>query len=196
MAFVLYIILTVGFDMGASLSQAVGRSGNMSDRTHIWEVLLSVPINPILGTGYQSFWLGWRPAWAWARLDGDTVTSAHNGYLQIYLDLGLIGLALVIAFLIATYRKICKRLTPLTPFGSLGLGLWTLMLFYNVSEAALEPCLLFVTFLMGSLTVSHSLASQARGPAGTGLGWERHAAPLSGWRAPVDERADLGWRSD
>ena len=40
--------------------------------------------------------------------------EAHNGYLQIYLDLGLIGLFLICTFLIATYRKICKRLKPLS----------------------------------------------------------------------------------
>ena len=53
--FLLYLILALGFGMAGQLSQAVGRSANMSDRTHIWEVLLSVPINPMLGTGYQSF---------------------------------------------------------------------------------------------------------------------------------------------
>ena len=147
-SFLLYLILTFGFGMGAQLSQAVGKSGNMSDRTQIWEVLLSVPINPVLGTGYQSFWLGPRVQWIWARLDGDTVLEAHNGYLQIYLDLGLIGLFLICTFLIATYRKICKQLKPLTAFGSLSLGLWTLLLFYNISEASFEVGLLVVTFFL------------------------------------------------
>ena len=153
-SFLVYLILTVGFGMGAQLSEAVGKSGNMSDRTRIWQVLLTVPINPIFGTGYQSFWLGSRVEWVWAQLTGDNVMEAHNGYLETYLELGLIGLFLVCALLIATYRKICKRLSPLTPFGSLGLGLWTLLLFYNVSEAAFEPALLFVTFLMASITVA------------------------------------------
>jgi exopolysaccharide production protein ExoQ len=151
--FLIYLILTLGFGMGGQLSQAVGRSANLSDRTHIWEVLLSVPINPLLGTGYQSFWLGDRVQWVWARLDGDNVLEAHNGYLQIYLELGLIGLFLVCTFLIATYRKICKRLKPLPGIGSLSLGLWTLLLFYNVTEASLEVNFLFVTFLLAAIPV-------------------------------------------
>ena len=57
-SFLLYLILTLGFGMGAQLSESVGRSGDMSDRTRIWEAPLSVPINPLLGTGYQSFWIG------------------------------------------------------------------------------------------------------------------------------------------
>jgi exopolysaccharide production protein ExoQ len=150
-SFILYLILTLGFGMAGQLSEAVGKSANMSDRTHIWEVLLSADINPLLGAGYQSFWLGPRVQWVWARLSGDNVLEAHSGYLQIYLELGLIGLFLLCTFLIATYRKICKRLKPLTPLSSLGLGLWTLLLFYNVTEASFEIDLLLVSFLLAAI---------------------------------------------
>jgi hypothetical protein len=88
-----------------------------------------------------------------ARLDGDNVMEAHNGCFQIHLDLGLAGVFLICAFLIATYRKVCKRLEPLTPLGSLGLDLWTLLLFYNVTEASLEVDLLFVTFLLAAMSM-------------------------------------------
>jgi exopolysaccharide production protein ExoQ len=159
--FLFYLILTLGFGMSAQLSEAVGGSADMSDRTHIWNVLLSVPINPVLGCGYQSFWLGPRIQWVWARLNGDNVFEAHNGYLQIYLDLGLIGLALLCAFLIATYRKICKQLKPLTALGSLGLGLWTLLLLYNITEASFEVDLLLVAFLLAAIPVSERALNRA-----------------------------------
>lgn len=191
-SFLVYLILTFGFGMGAQLSQAVGRSANMSDRTHIWEVLLSVPINPVVGTGYQSFWLGPRVQWVWARLDGDNVLEAHNGYLQTYLELGLIGLFLVCTFLIATYRKVCKRLKPLTPLGSLGLGLWTILLFYNVTEAAFGPGLLFITLLMGSLTVAQRSDDQAHALAAADPGRGGTATDVSfEMAAPRVECADL-----
>jgi exopolysaccharide production protein ExoQ len=161
-SFALYLILTVGFGMGAQLSQSVGRSGDMSDRTNIWHAVLSVPINPVLGTGYQSFWLDpKRVDRVWSQLNGDTVQEAHDGYLQIYLDLGLLGVLLLCTFLIGTYRRICKRVDPLTPLGSLGLGLWTLLLFYNVSEASFEVDLLFVTFLLASIVVSERAVKRA-----------------------------------
>ena len=133
----------------------------MSDRTRIWQVLLSVPINPVLGCGYQSFWLGPRIQWVWSRLTGDDVFEAHNGYLQTYLDLGLIGLSLACVFLIATYRKICKDLDRLTPLASLSLGLWTLLLLYNVTEAALGGGILWLTLLMGSMAVPERVKVQA-----------------------------------
>ncbi len=183
MSFFLYLILALGFDMSGQMAEAVGRSATMSHRTYIWEVLLSVPVNPLLGTGYQSFWLGPRVQWAWARLDGDNVLSAHNGYLQIYLDLGLIGLFIVCTFLIAAYRKICKRLNPLTPLGSLGLGLWTLLLFYNVTEAALEINFLLLTFLLAAISMPERAEDRLpavrrvdvdfAGPSGAGLAVRR-----------------------
>jgi len=153
MIFAVYLILAVGFGMGGQMAVAAGKSSNMSDRTHIWEVVLSVPINPVIGTGYQSFWLGPRVQWMWERLDGDSVLSTHNGYLQIYTELGLIGLFIICCYLIATYLKICKRLNPFTPLGSLGLGVWSLLLFYNVSEACLSMTVLFVAFLLTAIAV-------------------------------------------
>jgi exopolysaccharide production protein ExoQ len=160
--FVFYLILTIGFGMGAQLSESVGRSGDMSDRTRIWDATLSVPINPLLGTGYQSFWISPRRVeQVWARLGGDDVLEAHNGYLETYLELGLVGLFLLCTFLIATYRKICKQLKPVTPLGSLSLGLWTLLLFYNVSEASFEPALLLVTFLLATISVPERALDRA-----------------------------------
>jgi exopolysaccharide production protein ExoQ len=175
-SFFLYLILALGFGMAGQLSEAVGKSSHMSDRTRIWQVLLSVPINPIRGTGYQSFWLGSRVQWIWARLTGDNVLEAHNGYLQTYLELGLIGLFLVCAFLIATYRKVCKRLNPVTPLGSLSLGLWTLLLFYNVTEAALGGGVLWIILLMGSLTVPQRPKHQAHARRSAAPGTEQHAS--------------------
>jgi exopolysaccharide production protein ExoQ len=185
--FIVYLVLTVGFGMGAQLSEAVGGSANLSDRTHIWQVLLSVPINPVLGTGYQTFWVGPRKSWVWDRLEGDDVMSAHNGYLQIYLDLGVIGVVLLCMFLIATFRNICKRLKPPTALGSLGLGLWTLLLLYNVTEASFEIDLLLVTFLLAAIPISeravarkavvrlfdHDFAEPDANTEIVGQGWQR-----------------------
>lgn len=171
--FLTYLILTVGFGLSAQMAAAVGGNATMSDRTRIWQVLLSVPINPVVGCGYQSFWLGWRIDWVWSRLTGDNVFQAHNGYLQTYLDLGLIGLALTCIFLVATYRKICRRLEPLTPLVSLSFGLWSFLLLYNVTEAALGGGLLWLTLLMGSMTVPERVKARARAssllPLGTTL---------------------------
>lgn len=150
--FLLYLILAFGFNLNGSLAGTIGRNGNLTGRTDLWRILLGMHINPLLGTGYESFWLGPRLEWVYYKFG--YVNEAHNGYLELYLNQGLIGLFLLIAFLIASYRTICKRLSPFSNFASLSLALWTVLLFYNVTEAAFKIShLMCLTFLFAAIVV-------------------------------------------
>jgi O-antigen ligase len=169
-SFFLYFILAVSFGMAAQLSEAVGRNATMGDRTRIWKILLSAHTNPVLGTGYQSFWLGSRLEWFAALASGDAVQEAHNGYLAVYLELGLIGLFLICAFLTASYRTICKRLNHLTPLGSLGLAFWTILLFQDVTEQSFGGGLLWLVFLTVALTVPDRAEDYVVGVDAIGIG--------------------------
>lgn len=153
LSFLLYLTLSLAFGMSGALNRAVGRSANFTDRSQIWQALLSLHTNPAVGTGYESFWLGSRLQWLWYAAGLWGVNEAHNGYLEIYLELGAIGLFLLGAFLIASYRKICRGLKPSSSLGSLTLALWTILLFYNVTEAAFGGGLVWNTFLLGSLAI-------------------------------------------
>ncbi len=152
--FFVYLILAYGFDINAKLAGAVGRDPTLTDRTILWKILLSMHTNPLVGTGYESFWLGPRLALVWQRFTPG-INEAHNGYLAVYLNLGLIGLFLLGGFLIASYRTICGRLKSLSglAFASLSLALWTVLLFYNVTEAAFGGGLVWLTFLPGAIAV-------------------------------------------
>ena len=106
-SFLVYLILAFGLNLNGNLASAVGRDPTLTDRTLIWKTVLGMHTNPLLGTGYESFWLG-------SRLDYITpivgvVTEAHNGYLEVYLNSGLIGLSLVVAILIYGYRVIWQK---------------------------------------------------------------------------------------
>jgi O-antigen ligase len=149
--FCTYLILALGFDINGKLAGAVGRDSTLTDRTFIWKVLLNMHTNPILGTGYESFWLGPRLKKVWESVGA--INEAHNGYLEVYLNLGLTGLALLIGFLVASYRNICKRLKPPSDLASLSLAVWTMMLFYNVSEAAFKFHQMWITFLLVAIAV-------------------------------------------
>lgn len=156
----LYLILAFGFNMNGSLAETVGRSGNLTGRTELWRILLNMHTNPLLGTGYESFWLGPRLDWVYEKFT--YVNEAHNGYLEVYLNLGLIGLFLVCAFLVASYRTICRRLKPFSNFASLSLALWTVLLFYNVTEAAFKVShLMCVMFLFGAIVVPEQASAKA-----------------------------------
>lgn len=152
----LYLLLQFGFGINVitALAEAVGRNPDLTGRTHIWDVVLSTNTNPLVGAGYESFWLGRRAIWVWEQVRG-AINEAHDGYLEIYLNLGIVGLFLVAGFLIASYRTICRRMKDSSSLGSLSLTLWTIVLFYNVTESSLfNGELLWVVFLLGAITVT------------------------------------------
>lgn len=173
LCFLLYVILAWGFDINGKLAQAVGRNPNLTERTDVWRILLSLHTNPLVGTGYESFWVGRWLRLVWEHKETAGLNEAHNGYLEVYLNLGLIGLLLLIGFLVSSYRAMWKRLAPQTRFRSLALGLWTVLLFYNVTEAAFRGSqFMWSAFLLGALFLP------ARTPARAGV-----ISPLAGAQA-------------
>ena len=145
--FCLYVILALGFGMNGDMAGAVGKDPTLTDRTQIWGFLLNMHTNPLLGTGYETFWLGPRLQWFWQMSGEGHINEAHNGYLEVYLNLGIIGLLLLVGFLMASYRTICRRLTPFSSFASLSLALWIVFLFYNVTEAGFRSGLMWLVLL-------------------------------------------------
>lgn len=155
--FCLYLVLDFGLGMNGSMAAAVGKDPTLTDRTKIWGFLLSMHTNPLIGTGYQSFWLGSRLDWFWTTTGLGHLNEAHNGYLETYLELGLIGVTLLISFLVSSYRSICRTYKVSPGFGILGLSMWLAFVFYNMSEAASESGLLFSAFLLAAITVPEQM---------------------------------------
>jgi exopolysaccharide production protein ExoQ len=150
MCFCLYVLLEYGFGINAQVAEAVGRNSTLTGRTDLWKFLLNMHTNPLFGTGYDSFWLGPRLEVIWRSFY--LFNEAHNGYLDVYLNLGLIGLSLLVVYLIASYQRICRRLATGSSLALLSLALWTVLLFYNVTEAAFRGSqLMWLTFLMGAI---------------------------------------------
>lgn len=162
--FCLYLILAFGFNINGELAGAVGRDPTLTDRTKIWAFLFGMHTNPFVGTGYQTFWIGPRLEWFWQKSGLGFLNEAHNGYLEVYLELGLIGVFLLGGFLIASYRKIC-RLGPSSSLGSLGLAAWTVLVFYNMTEAAFQGGLLWMMLLMGAISVTARTKGRVHGVA-------------------------------
>ena len=158
-----YLLLAVGFgvDVSAVVAEAVGRDPTLTDRTKIWAFVLGMHTNPLVGAGYESFWLGPRLEYFWQYSGLGHINEAHNGFLEVYLNLGIIGLSLLGWFLIASYRTICRRLERFSSFGSLNLALWTTLLFYSATEASFRSGLMWLTFLMGAIAVPERASGKA-----------------------------------
>lgn len=149
----LALFLVFGVDMKGDIAAALNRDPTFTDRTLVWSYLLKMGTNPLLGTGYESFWLGPRLKQLWAAF-AFRPNQAHNGYLEIYLNLGLIGVALLVVFMIASYRTICKRFATSPSFTSFSLALWAILPICNITTAAyFKSDLLWLVFLLGALAV-------------------------------------------
>lgn len=151
-SFCLYLICSLTFNVTGQLAGAVGRDPTLTDRTKIWDMLLKMHTNPLMGTGYESLWLGPRLDWIWSQGFGH-LNEAHNGYLEVYLNLGLIGLCLLCIFIIASYLTISKRLRTNLTFGSFGMAMWATMLFHSVTEADFRSGSLWLVFLLSAIAV-------------------------------------------
>jgi len=146
--FCLYLLLDVGLGMNGSMAHAIGKDPTLTDRTKIWAFLLGMHTNPIIGTGYESFWYGPRLEYFWQNAGLGPLNEAHNGFLEVYLQLGVLGLLVILWLIVASYRNICKKLSPHQSIVSLALGIWVIMLFYCVTEAGFRMALPFVVFLI------------------------------------------------
>ena len=82
----------------------MGRDPTVTGRTEVWSRLLSLVQNPLVGAGFESYWLGPRLEKLWS-IYWWHPNEAHNGYLEIYLNLGWIGIILLAVVLVTAYRK-------------------------------------------------------------------------------------------
>jgi O-antigen ligase len=109
-AVVLTIVLLVGMikmtGAETALFYALGRRPDLTGRaSEIWPLLIPMAPNTIVGAGFESFWLGPRLQKVWDAFPNLYVNEAHNGYIEVYLNLGAIGVSIIIALLVHAYRR-------------------------------------------------------------------------------------------
>lgn len=142
---VLLIIAQLTFDIYGTVVDMSGHESTIEGRGRLWQILLGVDTNPILGTGFESFWLGERLEKVWSQMHWRP-NQAHNGYLELYLNLGVVGLSIFLAVIIATFRKIRLDLLENFEWGRLEMSLLVAILAHNWTEAGFRG--LSLTFFM------------------------------------------------
>jgi hypothetical protein len=124
------------FGIHAAIIKALGRNPTLTGRTEIWYVLSRWDLNPVIGVGFETFWLGDRVAQVSALVSGVRINEAHNGYLETYLNLGVLGVGITVALLWATYSKSLRSLVGDFDFGRFRLAYLVAFMVYNWTEAA------------------------------------------------------------
>jgi O-antigen ligase len=80
------------------------------------------------------------------------LNQAHNGYLEIYLNLGWIGLILLGAVIVTGYRNLMRGFRDNFEMGRLKLAFFTICLVYNFTEATFKmQSPVWITFLWAAM---------------------------------------------
>jgi exopolysaccharide production protein ExoQ len=133
LAFLIFFLYASPAVLG-TLVNMFGRDITFTGRTNLWMDLLAEPINPIVGTGYQSFWLGARAEHMWD-LYYFHPNQAHNGFLETYLNGGLIGVWLLMAIIFSAGKRLKQELLIHNNYGSLRFSFFAVTIFSNLTEA-------------------------------------------------------------
>jgi O-antigen ligase len=137
----------------ADVALALGRQPTLSGRTFMWTAMLGAVSNPIIGVGFDSFWTSPEAETFHHNLSllhwyhPDQINEAHNGYLEVYLNLGWIGVCLIAIILITGYVRASKALRRDHELGSLMLANIIAGAVYSITEAGfrtLNPVWIFI----------------------------------------------------
>ena len=113
--------------------------------------------NPLVGAGFESFWLNPRVhGRLWEIIPGLPLNEAHDGYIEVYLNLGWVGVSLIVLVLADGYRRAVKVFRREPALGGLLLAYVLTAVTYNITEAGfrmLNPFWIF--FLLAAIEASN-----------------------------------------
>jgi exopolysaccharide production protein ExoQ len=147
----------------------LGRDSTLEGRTSIWDVSLAMVADSLLlGHGYYAG----TSEFAGPRLKeifGPAVTDAHNGYLSILLETGVVGLFLFLCAVLSVVlmgtaqakregreRRDCLMLLLMSPILSL------VFAFFEAHPVGDEGCVGTLNFFSLAATYSYVMQSQSR----------------------------------
>ncbi len=125
-------------DSSGVLLHLLGRNATLTGRTDVWKAVLAMHTNPLLGAGYESFWMGNRLEDVWRMVGFKNFAEAHNGYLEIYITLGWLGLTMLGILVASGFRNALASLRMDPIAGRLKLAIFTATLIFNLSEAGFK----------------------------------------------------------
>ncbi len=134
-------VLTLLLDNLPVVADALGKDLTLTGRTDIWSAMFDlIGERPWLGYGFNAVWRDWDSpitAYLWRTLAWEC-PYGHNGFMDLFIELGIIGLSIFLLGFITTFFKgvMWLRITECIE------GLWPLMyltflVMYNISESTL-----------------------------------------------------------
>lgn len=113
----------------------MGRDLTLTGRTEIWSDMLAIAShNPLFGVGYGGFWIGrlanipWNANMTWVLGQG------HNGYVDAYLQIGWVGIVLLVGFIFSAGSRISGSFWESFELGRVRAVFFLVILFINITE--------------------------------------------------------------
>jgi exopolysaccharide production protein ExoQ len=105
------------------ITLASKRDMTFTGRTFIWDAVLDEAAkSPIVGTGYGMFWTGQRLVRLSSHKGVENIYQSHNGYIETYANLGIVGLVLLIVALFTSLNRRLKGIGSDYQFNSLAVA--------------------------------------------------------------------------
>ncbi len=178
--FILAIVASLFIDMYSDvLVNKFSDPYAFTGRGKIWQMLWAFANDhPIFGAGYGSFWNigGDSPVYRYGTGWIVQISSGHNGYLDLLVQVGLPGLILIVTAVIVwpVYQLIVTRTLP-PARGALIMGFVTFCTAHNMTESSMfdrdsivQVCLMITLALIPPATDSISRKSGPRQRATVG----------------------------
>jgi O-antigen ligase len=121
-------------DAAGGVLSAVGRDPTLTQRTELWGDVVVLNPNALVGAGFESFWLGSRLDILWAKYWWHP-NESHNGYLEVFLNLGWVGLALFALVVVTGLRRAVNMLRLDSELGRLKVACVVAGVIYGLTEA-------------------------------------------------------------
>ncbi len=165
----------IGGSGASGLLSLMGRDATFTGRTEIWQAILPVAFqNWVCGVGYGSFWIVPRFSYSLSFM----VNESHNGYLEVFSELGIVGLILLVMFLLSFYRDAEKALTYDFRWPSFALCCLLIIVIHNITESSflratnhMGAIMIFLAMLVNQLK-----GGRARAPRPRPLSYEKHVS--------------------
>lgn len=166
----------------------LGKDPSLTGRTQIWDAIWRfVDLRPVQGWGYAAFWSPDSAQADWIRFQNDwPVPSAHHGWMEVLIQLGWVGVALlVLAALIAVVATVVRLPVLGVREGYWGAGFLVTLGVVSLSESVL---LLHhnLTWALAIVVLASRFGppAPAPAPAASAVRASRHAARASLARRP------------
>jgi exopolysaccharide production protein ExoQ len=161
--------------------EAFSKDPTLTGRVPLWSALWSMIAERFwLGYGYGAFWLGWSgPSALLWRLVPWEPSNAHNGYLDVWLELGMVGVVLGVTMLLRMLY-LSARQVLYSQFNALEYGFWFMFSVFLVIcnsianlilESNMPKVIYWILFVVGYLRLEIWRRSARKNIAGQKLGY-------------------------